>query len=245
MISSTTLSLYTNLAEICSLFYQFHFPHKQIADSIDACLQKYDCKRIVFFGGCLDVARLLIEKGYDMTYVEYTPEMMTIAKKVLSGCRFVLSDMRELELSEPHDAIILMGRIFTYMYTDDDVQKTLKAFSSNLKNGGIFMMDNYEIGKIDADAYFNGTVEDQSGGETVRRISTMKQMQKDPALYRWDCVYEHLEGDRKQSFKDDNHILRAFTKDEIESLLAHSPLMFIEHQRNFEKKSFVTVARRQ
>jgi len=236
--------LYTHLAEIGSLFYHFHFPHRDIAQQIDICLKRYRCQRIVFFGGFLDTVQLLQERGYDITYVEYTPEMMAQAKKVLRGMNFVLSDMRELNLSEPFDAIILMGRIFTYLHTDFDVQKTFSAFANNLRPGGIVMMDNYETGKIDADAYFNGTVEDRRGTEVVRRISTMEQIQDHPTLYRWDGVYEHVQGDQKESFRDADHILRAFSKDEIEQLLAKSPLAFVEHQPNFEEKSFVTLAQK-
>ena len=235
-------SLYTGLAEVCHLFYKLYFPHQEIADIIDKQLKKFGCKRIAFFGGCIYVAEIVQKKGYDITYVEYTPEMMAQSKKVLRNMRFVLSDMRTLQLDEPHDAIVLMGRIFTYLHTDEDVQKTFNAFASNLKKGGIFIMDNYETGKIDADEYFNGTLESRDAEDVVRRISTMEQVQAQPALYRWDCTYEHLRLGTKESFDDHGHILRAFSKDEIKSLLKEGPLTFIEHAPNFEKRSFVTIA---
>ncbi len=240
-----TNPLYTGLAEICHLFYKLHFPHKAITGIVDGYLQKYGCKRIVFFGGCIDVAAMLQAKGYDITYVEYTTEMMAEAKKMLHDMRFVISDMRTLHLDEPHDAIVLMGRIFTYMHTDEDVRRTLAAFASSLKPGGILIMDNYEIGKIDAGEYFNGTLEAGNADNGVRRTSVMRRTQEKPALYAWDCTYEHLDAGTKRSFDDAGHVLRAFSKQEIEELLGESPLTFSEHAENFEKLSFVTVARKQ
>lgn len=235
--------LYTKLAKVNSLFYKYYFNHKKIAGLINKFLKKFDCKEIVFFGGFLDTAGFLQQKGYEITFVDYTAEMVNEAKKALKNMDFETFDMRNLKLSTKKDAIILMGRIMTYMYTNDDVLKALRAFKSNLKPGGIIIVDNYETGRIDNDSYFNGKITAKGEGVTINRISKMSKKQDKPSLYRWDGVYEKIPSNGlSESFKDIDHTLRAFTKDEFQELVKESGLKFIGHYPNFEAKSFITVA---
>lgn len=242
--------LYSDLSEVCHSFYRMYFPHERIASSVDSILKKHNCKDIVFFGGLVYVAQILHEKGYNLTFVDYTEEMVCEAKKILDDVDFIVSDMRTFNLDEKKDAIILMGRIMTYMYTDTDVVRALSAFRDSLKSGGIVIMDNYETGIIDKGDYFNGTVElkdNKNNNHTLRRISTIKQKKDHPALYEWDCVYEDISCANKKDIirlSDKGHILRAFTKDEIEMLVEKSGLRFIAHMQNFEKRSFITIAQK-
>lgn len=237
--------LYSDLSEVCHSFYRMYFPHDRIASSIDSILKEHNCKDIVFFGGLVYVAKILHEKGYNITFVDYTEEMVCEAKKILDEVDFVVSDMRTLKLKEKKDAVVLMGRIMTYMYTDKDVILALDAFIENLKSGGIVIMDNYETGIIDNGGYFNGTVELKDNIRALRRISTMARKKDHPALYEWNCVYEVIFCSSKKDIirlSDKGHILRAFTKDEIRSLVEKSGLKFIAHIHNFEKRSFITIA---
>jgi len=236
--------LYSKLAEACHLFYKLYFPHEKISSIIDGYLKKFNCRKIIFFGGLIYVAKILQNKGYEMTFVDYTREMVDEAKKVLCNVKFVISDMKTLKLQEKYDAVVLIGRILTYMYTDKDVLKALNALKDNLKNFGIILMDNYETDKIDKGNYFNGIVKVEDKNLTIRRISKMNRQQILPALYKWDCIYEKMENGKKEVYEDKNHILRAFTKEEIEELIEKSGLKFIENTANFEKRSFITVAQK-
>ena len=73
--------LYTDLSKVCHSFYRLYFPHTTIATVIDKQLKMNKCKRIVFFGGLIDVAKILKRKGYVITFVDYTQEMVNEAKK--------------------------------------------------------------------------------------------------------------------------------------------------------------------
>jgi len=227
--------LYSELSGVCHEFYRSYFPHQKIAYRIDGVLKRHGCKKIVFFGGLVEVAKILQEKGYAITFADYTKEMVEEARKFLGNAQFIKTDMRNLRLKEKQDAIVLMGRIFTYMYTDNDALMALRTFKNNLRPGGILLMDNYETGKIEKGKYFNGTV----NVGTLKRKSRMRRIKKAPALYAWNCVYE---GDRKK-YRDSNHILRAFTREEIKGLVERSGLGLVKHAPNFEKRSFVTIAR--
>lgn len=232
---------YSTLARAHHIFYKLYFPHTKIASTLDKYLKQYNCKQIVFFGGFIQTAKILQQNGYKITFVDYTKEMVDEAKKTLKDMMFVVSDMRTVDLDKKFDAIILMGRIMTYMYTDKDVLRALRAFKNNLKIGGIVLFDNYETGKMGKDEYFNGTIQATGDGITVHRISTIKQIQLLPSLYNWDAIYE-IENGKKDVYEDNNHILRAVTKEEIKKLVEKAGLKFIKNAPNFEKRSFITLA---
>lgn len=235
-------SLYTNLSDVCHSFYSMYFPHEKIADIIDKKLEKFGCKKIVFFGGLVEVAKILQERGYEIIFADYTEDMVNHAKKVLTGMDFIVSDMRDLALREKQDAIVLMGRILSYMYTNDDMLKAMTAFKKNLKKDGVVLMDSYEEGKITNEGYFTGTIELKKGNHILRRISNIKKKHGSPPLYRWDCIYEDISDGNMKVYNDENHILRAFGKEEIKEIISMSGLKFIESTENFEKISFFTVA---
>jgi len=201
------------------------------------------CKRIVFFGGLIDVAKILKRKGYVITFVDYTQEMVNEAKKKLTGVTCLKSDMRDLHLKVKQDAIVLMGRIMTYMYTDKDVLKALGAFKKNLKSGGLILIDNYETGKIGKGNYFNGQIVVRQNKHIIRRLSKIAKKQAIPTLYMWRCIYQETIGGEKTIFRDDNHILRSFTKKEMEALIKKSGLHFVKDVSNFERRSFITIAK--
>jgi len=236
--------LYSDLAAVCHEFYKPFFPHRTIAERLDGILKKYGCKKIVFIGGLIHVALLLKRMGYDITFVDYTPEMVAEAARLLKEVPMFCHDMRRLRLQGKFDAVLAIGRSFTYMYDDKDALKALTSFRRVFKKNGIVIFDNYEVGKIDKGAYFTGTVRTKKGGTVFSRTSSLRPKRKKPALYVWSCEYAKKTGNKVWSCKDEGHLLRAFTKKEIEVLIEKSGLTFVGHRSNFERRSFISVARR-
>src|ERR1700735_5654904 len=131
------MNLYANLAQICHLFYKQYFPHQKIAFRLDGILKKHGCRKIVFIGGLIYVANILRQNGYDINFVDYTKEMLIEAKSVLKNVPMHLGDMRDLPLKKEYDAILAIGRSFTYMHNDKDALKALLSFSRHLRTDGI------------------------------------------------------------------------------------------------------------
>jgi len=239
------MKLYSDMTRVCHLFYVQYFPHQKIADKLERLLKKRGANTILFIGGLAYVAKKLKQKNYDVTLLEYTPEMLKEAKAILGGSKFVLGDMRDLKVGKKFDAVVAMGRSFTYMASDQEALAALGSFERHLNPGGVVIMDNYETGLMERGAYFNGTIKTGLDGVEVRRISTIKLQRKRPSLYLWDCVYELREQDGIQRFEDKGHGLRSFSKSEIEKLIAKSGLVFVAHHGNFERRSFISVAIKQ
>lgn len=56
--------------------------------------------------------------------------------------------MRNLRLKDKFDAVLITGRSFTYMTTNDDVMQTFKSIHKNLRNDGIVIFDNFSAKAI-------------------------------------------------------------------------------------------------
>lgn len=241
IVMTEKLKLYSDFAEICSRFYDIYFNHEQIADLIYEHLREFNCKKIVFIGGLVLVAKELQKRGYEITFVDYTEEMIIEAKKRIKDVEFVTADMRSLYLPRVYDAVVCVGRVFTYMHTDEDAGKAIKNFADCLKLNGILIVDNYETGKIEMGDYFNGTIEVRDNNMRIKRISSLELISDKPTIHRWKAVYEVYQ-DGVKSYKDKSG-LRSFTKEELKSIIEKNGFRVLRFAKNFEEKSFITVAR--
>lgn len=74
--------------------------------------------------------------------------MLTIAKEITPNALFIQGDMRRLQLREKFDAILITGKTFTYMITNEDVMNALHSINLHLKRKGLLIFDNYNAAKM-------------------------------------------------------------------------------------------------
>ena len=98
------MEAYTGFAEVYDMFMD-NVPYEEWADYLCGILREYGIRDgLVLELGCGtgSLTTLLAEKGYDMTGVDASPEMLEIAmdKKRAAGydILYLLQDMREFEL---------------------------------------------------------------------------------------------------------------------------------------------------
>ncbi len=93
--------------------------------------------------GTLDL--LLTKKGYSVTGIDRSMEMLTIAEKKLRDAgrkaTFVCQDMTSFNMPCKSDLIISTLDGINHLNSADDVLKTFKRVSKNLRHGGIFVFD--------------------------------------------------------------------------------------------------------
>ena len=86
----------------------------------------------------------LAKRGYQITGVDLSPEMITQAKAKLQSQTsqsqfkpdFFEGDVRCLDLNQTFDVVIMMFAVLGYQLTNDDVSDTLRTVSRHLKQGG-------------------------------------------------------------------------------------------------------------
>lgn len=81
------------------------------------------------------IAKFFIEKGYKVTGVDGSQKMIELCKKRFPNERWLVSDMREINLHQRFDAILAWHSFF---HLDSDSQRDMfKIFASHIKPGGI------------------------------------------------------------------------------------------------------------
>ena len=95
----------------------------------------------------------LAEKGYSVTGVDLSDEMLAIAKVKADQSGVVIpfyqQNMVELDMGEQFDSIVIFCDSLNYLHTESDVQSTFQQVYEQLKPGGLFMFDVHSVFKIE------------------------------------------------------------------------------------------------
>jgi len=92
-----------------------------------------------------EFAVAMAQHGLQVTGVDQSPEMLTIARQRAAdkrvGVTFLEQDMRRLELPGPVDAATCLYDSLNYLTSDADFRQTLAAIAGALRRGGLFLFD--------------------------------------------------------------------------------------------------------
>lgn len=234
------LKLYSELAEIYDQLYIKTFNYDQDAELVDSILKKHQIKELLELGcGSGHLAKLLFEKGYRITGVDLYEEMLQIARKRLPEVEFIQQDIRDLKFEKRFDAIIAMGRMFTYMTTNEDVEKSIHSIASCLNPNGIFLFDNFS-----APHFIKNFKENQEkihevdlGHRKIKRISNNTWNLNQGVTFNWHAQYQIEEHGRLREIEDES-VLRAFFPEELEYFLKREGLEVVER---FDQEAMFTI----
>lgn len=163
-------------------------------------------------------ARLLASRGYRVTAVDQSPEMLEIAKtKAASSAvsvQWVCADIGAMDLGETFDAALLMFAVIGYFTTDDDVIRAFANIRRHLREGALLCFDFWygpavlAIGPSDRTA----TLSTPQGPLTRRSTSTLFPEQQ-------TCHVRYEMQGPAQPADSEVHVVRYFTADDIRSAL--------------------------
>lgn len=103
--------------------------------------------KTILDGGCGTGSHAipLAERGYEVTGIDLSAEMINIAKEKASKSKvktdFNVMDLRELRLNQKFDACILMFAVVDYITDEKDLQKALANIREHLKKGSLLIFD--------------------------------------------------------------------------------------------------------
>ncbi|MDP9190834.1 MAG: class I SAM-dependent methyltransferase [Acidobacteriota bacterium] len=167
-------------------------------------------------------ARLLASRGYRITAVDQSREMLEIARaksasKAASSqgsVQWICADISAMGLGETFDAALLMFAVIGYFTTDEDVIRAFANIRRHLREGGLLCFDFWygpavlAIGPSDRTA----TLSTPQGPLTRRSTSTLF-----PAQQTCHVRYE-MEGPTQSSISE-VHAVRYFSASDIQSSL--------------------------
>lgn len=86
--------------------------------------------------------RLLAERGYRVTGIELSPQMVAQAEsQATAGFTCQQGDIRTVRLGRHFDAVLSLFHVLSYQVTNPDVQAVFARAAEHLRPGGLFVFD--------------------------------------------------------------------------------------------------------
>lgn len=152
------MEAYTGFAEVYDLFMD-NVPYGEWSRYLISLLQEYGVSRgLVLELGCGTgkMTRLLAEAGYDMIGVDFSQEMLQIAREKeyqrtenkigsaeeeTTDILYLHQDMREFELYGTVNAVVCICDSLNYILDEEELLTVFKLVNNYLDPGGVFIFD--------------------------------------------------------------------------------------------------------
>ncbi|QIH38039.1 class I SAM-dependent methyltransferase [Flavobacterium sp. Sr18] len=236
------------MATIFDAMYQTFIDYDEEYYFYNSLIQEKNCKTILEIGsGTGNLAKRFLENNQNYTGLDYSQSMIAIAKERNKDCTFIHGDMRDFQLENSVDSILITGRSTSYMITNDDINNTFKSIYKNLTSNGILIFD-----FIDANRYIPYTKENpiiiheaNHEGITYYRGSSWKTTSAENFMLEWTAQYYTLKESVKEIIADDFSTVRVFTLNEIQLFLYLNGFEIINtiDRKTYAYDTFVIVAR--
>ena len=220
---------YGRFAEVYDLFME-DIPYDRWCDFLTGLLREQGVKDgLVLELGCGTgtMTELLARKGYDMTGLDSSPEMLqkALEKRDLSGLPilYLCQDMRDFELYGTMAAVVSVCDTMNYLTEKEDFLDTLKLVNNYLDPGGVFVFD------LKTPHFFRDVLGDETMAESA-----------ETAAYIWENSYSEEDGLNECALtffmaRDDGlyekaeeiHLQRAYEIEEIRELAEAAGMEFV------------------
>jgi len=191
--------LYTELADIYHEMYQSIFDYGQQFRECHTILRKREAVRVLEIGcGAGNLAPYFLRAGYDYTGMDRAEPMLRIARREQREARFVQGDMRRFSSRRKFDAIVIVGRSFTYMTTNENVRSALRCCRQALRPGGVLIFDNFDASGIFTDFRARSVERFRVGDKRITRRSVGSWNLTTGWTWNWDAAYVVEAGGRRR-----------------------------------------------
>ena len=213
-------TLYSRWAWVYHEMYRSIFDYPKYFRRFRAVLEKHGCKSVLEAGcGSGNLAPHFLSAGYQYLGLDAAEAMLAIAREENPHARFMQGDMRRFSVRKKVDAVLIGGRSFSYMTSNQDVMDALGSIHRALKPAGILVFDNFEASRIFTNFQPRIRQEVRRGERRFVRVSELSRNLATGWTWNWDANYLVEGGGKKQKFRDQS-VLRAFTRDELRLFLA-------------------------
>lgn len=243
-------SLYPDeMAEIYDAMYQSFIDYNKEYTFYNNLLQKSNPKSILEIGsGTGNLAKHFIKNKQNYTGLDYSKSMIGISKKRNPDCRFIHGDMRDFNLEEKVDAIIITSRSTSYLISNNDINDTFNCLYNNLNTDGIIIFDFIDANRFIPYIKDNTAIihTAQHKGMHYSRKSNWEVSQHDNFILEWTAKYYSDEIDDSKIIANDYATVRVFTLNEMQLFLYlnHFEIIEIIDRKTYAYDTFVIVAKK-
>lgn len=202
------------------------------ADFVISTIRKFrpDSKTVLNLGcGTGNHDLLLANSNYDITGVDLSERMISIAKKkdLNKTCRYIQGDAKSIDLNQKFDVVIALFHVLSYQNSNDDVLQFFSTIERHLNHDGIAIFDYWY-----APAVLN--LKPQSKTKTaesdylsiVRHTTSDLELENKIARVNFDVQIHDKKNNIFENLKE-KHSMRYFFTDEIYEFLRKSNLSII------------------
>jgi SAM-dependent methyltransferase len=180
----------------------------------------------------------MAQKGFAVTGIDLSSEMLTIAKmqekQISQKVLFQKMDMRKLRLSSSFDLITCWFDSLNYLLTNKDLEVTFKGIYNHLNTGGYFIFDMNTI-------YWLQTLADRYAVTIEKETNDVFQVHRHTFDEETKIATFHLIAFLKENSHwirrvNETHFERGYTLDEIRLSLNKAGLTEIACYGNLEER---------
>jgi SAM-dependent methyltransferase len=237
------------MAAIYDAMYQSFVDYNEEYDFYNSFIQENNCKTILEIGsGTGNLAKRFKEHGQSYIGLDYSQSMITIARERNEDCAFIQGDMRDFNLENQVDAIIITGRSTSYLTTNEDVNETFASLFNNLTEEGIIVFDFIDANRFIPYINENQTIIHQADYEGINYIreSHWETTSADNFMVDWTAKYYTDINAKKDLIADDFSTVRVFTLNEMQLFLYLNNFEIIKtiDRKTYAYDTYVIVAKK-
>jgi SAM-dependent methyltransferase len=158
----------------------------------------------------------LLQEGYQLTGIDYSPAMIEIARKNAPGAEYLTGSFFDLDFPSCH-AVVSIGECINYLFDEKNSLNTLEILFRKiyqaLNSGGLFIFDFLEPGQLGELTNKNRIRE-----ETDWCILNKATDDKENNLYTRELTIFRKAGELYNGTKE-VHLVRLYKKNDIQKLL--------------------------
>lgn len=165
---------------------------------------------------------VLAQRGYDVTGVDRSGEMLQVARRKAERAgvcaRFVEGDIRGVSAGGPFDAGLFMFAVLGYLVPNEDVRRALRMARQHVRTGGLLLFDVwYGPAVLNLKPSDRVKIIPRSDGRVIRTVSSSLDSRHHTCEVRYHLW--RLRGDQVAGETEETHLVRYFFPMELELFL--------------------------
>lgn len=208
-----------------SKYYDLLYKDKNYREESQYVIEKIkdfapNATRILELGsGSGSHAHYFCEAGFEVTGIERSPEMVTIAKdKAIIGFNPIIGDISSYEVSLQFDVAISLFHVISYLTENDVLIDCFKTTNKQLNDGGVFIFDIWyssAVYHLKPETRIKRLENDEI--EVVRLAESKMESDKNIVAVNFEVIIKDKITHTTESIKEE-HLMRHFSIPEIKML---------------------------
>ncbi len=213
-------AIYTGFASVYDIFMD-NIPYDDWCDYLISLLRKsgvQDGLVVDLACGTGIVTTRLAQAGYDMIGIDFSEEMLEIAREKSNGdILFLQQDMREMELYGTVAAMVCLCDGMNYILEPQDLQQVFTKANNYLDPGGVLIFD------LKTKYFYKNVLGNRMIAENREDASFLwdNEYHQDTGINEYLLTVYQLEDEEQDLFSrcDEVHYQKAYEQDEVQQLL--------------------------